>query len=278
MNYKIVCDSSCDVLDLASGNYATVPMKIIAGEKQFIDNTDLNVSEMMDFLAKYKGKSGSSCPNVEEWLNAFGNAENVFCVAMTSSLSGSFNSARVAVNQYLEEHPERHATVIDTKSTGPENALIFEKIIALVNEGLAFDEICEKVAEYQTKTHLIFALESMHNLAANGRVSPVVAKLAGILGIRAIGIASTEGTLEMTSKQRGLQNTVAEIFRQMKGLGFDGRRVKIHHAENESGVADLEKLILKEFPECRIDKRTTTALCSFYAERGGILVGFEIKK
>ena len=278
MNYKIVCDSSCDVLDLASGNYATVPMKIIAGEKQFIDNTDLNVSEMMDFLAKYKGKSGSSCPNVEEWLNAFGDAENVFCVAMTSSLSGSFNSARVAVNQYLEEHPERHATVIDTKSTGPENALIFEKIIALVNEGLAFDEICEKVAEYQTKTHLIFALESMHNLAANGRVSPVVAKLAGILGIRAIGIASTEGTLEMTSKQRGLQNTVAEIFRQMKSLGFDGGRVKIHHAENESGVSDLEKLILKEFPECRIDKRTTTALCSFYAERGGILVGFEIKK
>ena len=277
MNYKIVCDSSCDVLDYGADNFSTVPMKIIAGERQFTDDKNLNVEEMLDFLATYKNKSGSSCPNVNEWLNAFGDSDNVFCVAMTSSLSGSFNSARLAVNQYLEAHPERHATVIDTLSTGPENALIFEKIISLAEEGLSFDEICANVKEYMSKTHLLFALESMHNLAANGRVSPVKAKLAGLLGIRAIGIASQQGTLEMLSKQRGLTNTVSDILNQMKKLGFSGGRVKIHHAYNTQGASDLEKLILTEYPECQIDKRTTTALCSFYAERGGILVGFEVE-
>ena len=277
MNYKIVCDSACDILDCGMTNYATVPMKIIAGERQFIDDKDLDVEEMLDFLAGYKEKSGSSCPNVTEWLNSFDDCENIFCVAMTSSLSGSFNSARLAVNQYLEAHPDRHATVIDTLSTGPENALIFEKIKSLADSGSEFDEICRKIKNYQKKTRLLFALESMHNLAANGRVSPVKAKLAGLLGIRAIGIASEEGTLEMISKQRGLANTVTDIFNQMKKIGFAGGRVKIHHAYNKNGAAELEKLILSQYPDCQIDERTTTALCSFYAERGGILVGFEVE-
>ena len=275
MNFKIVCDSSCDVLSRERENYATVPMKIVAGMRQFVDDSKLDVSEMMTFLEKYNGKSGSSCPNVDEWLDAFGDAENVFCIAMTSSLSGSYNSARIAVNQYVEAHPERKATVIDSLSTGPENTLIAEKIFELADNGASFEEICEKVSEYQKKTHLIFALESMHNLAANGRVSHVVAKIAGILGIRAIGIASDKGTLEMVSKPRGLNATVAEIFKLMLTKGFNGGYVRIHHSENETGAKNLYAKIREAFPDCRIEIGKTTALCSFYAERGGILVGYE---
>ena len=253
MNYKIVCDSSCDVLDCGADNFSTVPMKIIAGERQFIDDKDLDVEEMLDFLTGYKEKSGSSCPNVTEWLNSFDDCENIFCVAMTSSLSGSFNSARLAVNQYLEAHPDRHATVIDTLSTGPENALIFEKIKSLADSGLELDEVCQQVKEYQKKTHLLFALESMHNLAANGRVSLVVAKIAGSLGIRAIGIASSVGTLEMVAKPRGLKNTISEIFKIMQEKGFSGGRVKIHHSENEEGAKSLAEKILAAFPKCIIN-------------------------
>lgn len=275
MNYKIICDSSSDVLSYERDNYSTVPMKIVAGERQFVDNSELDVSAMMTFLEKYNGKSGSSCPNVQEWLDAFGDAECVFCVAMTSNLSGSCNSARMAVKQYLKDHPERRGVVIDTLSTGPENALIAEKIFELADGGAEFDEICDKIVEYQKSTHLIFALESMHNLAANGRVSHVVAKIAGILGIRAIGIASDVGTLEMVAKPRGIKNTIAEIFKIMLDKGFCGGRVKIHHSENEEGAKSLAEKILSAFPKCIISVRKTTALCSFYAERGGILIGYE---
>ena len=275
MNYKIICDSACDVLSYGRENYTTVPMKIVAGERQFIDNSELDVSEMMTFLEKYNGKSGSSCPNVQEWLDAFGDAENVFCVAMTSNLSGSCNSARMAVKQYIEAHPDRHATVFDSLSTGPENALIAEKIFELADSGASFDEICTKVEKYQKSTHLIFALESMHNLAANGRVSHVVAKIAGILGIRAIGIASDVGTLEMVAKPRGIKSTISEIFKIMQEKGFCGGRVKIHHSENDEGAKSLAEKIRSVFPNCLINIRRTTALCSFYAERGGILVGYE---
>ena len=92
------------------------------------------------------------------------------------------------------------------------------------------EEVKDKITEYHTHTRLIFALENMHNLANNGRVNPIVAKMAGILGIRAIGRASEEGTLEMICKSRGPVNAANDILTNMVGDGYNGGRVKIHHA------------------------------------------------
>jgi fatty acid-binding protein DegV len=90
--------------------------------------------------------------------------------------------------------------VVDTLSTGAESALIIEKLCALIGEGLPFDTIVEKIKDYMATTHLIFALESMHNLANNGRVSPLVAKFAGALGIRVIGKASSVAAVAVTDE------------------------------------------------------------------------------
>jgi fatty acid-binding protein DegV len=60
MVYKIVSDSSSNVFTLDSVNYTTVPMKVIAGDTEYIDNPELDVAGMVSDLKKYKGKSGSS--------------------------------------------------------------------------------------------------------------------------------------------------------------------------------------------------------------------------
>ena len=62
-------------------------------------------------------------------------------------------------------------------------------------------------------------LESMKNLANNGRVSPIVAKLAGMLGIKVIGKASREGTLEQIEKCRGAAKALPSIVENMISLG-----------------------------------------------------------
>ena len=74
MNVKIVSDSSSNVFSLPEMPFASVPLNIIAGEKEYVDDARLEVSGMVADLKAYKGKSGSSCPNVGEWLEAFGNA------------------------------------------------------------------------------------------------------------------------------------------------------------------------------------------------------------
>ncbi len=276
MGFKIVSDSSADLLSLSGVDFESVPLKIITDEREFVDDSSLNVSEMMDYLAKYKGKSRTSCPNTEEYIAAFGDADAVFCLTITRNLSGSYNAAVAAANKYMSDNPERKVFVLDTLTAGAECMLLAEKLRELILAGKDFETVKADIIEYQKRGRLIFALESMHNLAVNGRVSPIVAKIAGVLGIRIVGKASEIGTLEIANKSRGLQKEIADIYSNMKTDGYKGGRVIINDADAEAVSKLIADKIKSDFPNAEITFGKTRGLCSFYAERGGVMIGFEV--
>ena len=117
MHFRIVADSSANVLSLPGVNYTTVPMKIVAA-KEYVDDQSLDLAGMVHDPQQHKGTSGSSCPNVGEWLAAFGDAEYIFGLTITKHLSGSYNAAMQAAAAYIEEHPDRKVFIIDSLSTG----------------------------------------------------------------------------------------------------------------------------------------------------------------
>ena len=275
MNYKIDSDSSSNIFSVEGRNYTTVPMKIIAGDREFVDTADLNLQSMVDFLKDYKGKSGSSCPNVQEWLDDFGDADMVFGVTITKNLSGSYNSAQQAAATYMEENPGKKAYIFDSLSAGPELMLIVDKIAELANQGCDFDTIVSGVLDYHNHCHTIFCLQSMTNLARNGRVNPAVAKIAGILGIRMVG-AAMGGTIVPIHKPRGEKKAIAAMVEAMNERGLhDGSLVRISHCFCESTAMDIIAAVKEQHPNCRFILEHTTALCSFYAEVGGMIVGYE---
>ncbi len=275
VNYRIVADSSADLLTLEQVPFTAAPLKIITGEKEYVDNQSLDVEGMVNDLKNYKGKSTSSCPNADEWLNAFGDAEYVFAVTLTSGLSGSYNAAEVAKGMYEEAHPDRNVFVVDSLSAGPGETILVEKLEELILSGMSFDDICKEIKEYQKKTGLFFVLESLINFANNGRVSPAVAKVASVLGICIVGKASDEGTLEPLNKCRGMKKSLNTIVEHLKESGFQKGKILIAHCFNESGALDLKEKILATFENAEIKIYKTMGLCSFYAEKGGILVGYE---
>ena len=128
MNVKIVADSSANMLTFAGIPYASVPLKIVTAEREFVDDAALNTAEMLTYIEHYGGKSGTACPGVGEWMEAFGDAEYVFTVAITSNLSGSHNAAVQAKAVYEEEHPDRKVCCLDSLSTGPDMILTVEKL------------------------------------------------------------------------------------------------------------------------------------------------------
>ena len=275
MNYKIVSDSSSNIFSVEGRNYTTVPMKIIAGDREFVDTADLNLQSMVDFLKDYKGKSGSSCPNVQEWLDAFGDADMVFGVTITKNLSGSYNSAQQAAATYMEENPGKKAYIFDSLSAGPELMLIADKIAELAEQGCDYDTIVSRVLDYHNHCHTIFCLQSMTNLARNGRVNPAVAKIAGMLGIRMVG-AAMGGTIVPIHKPRGEKKAIAAMVEAMNERGLhDGSLVRISHCFGESTAMDFIAAVKEQHPNCRFILEHTTALCSFYAEVGGMIVGYE---
>ena len=275
MKIRIVTDSSANIYTTDDKSIVSVPLRIVTGEKEYVDDENLDIKEMAEELAQYRGKSGSSCPGVGDWLDAFGDADWIFGITITSNLSGSYNSAMVAKETYEAEHPGSRIMIFDSLSAGPEIKVIIEKMQELLAEGKDFDDVCKAVALYQKKTYLIFCLKSLANLANNGRVSPAVAKIAGILGIHVIGRASDEGTLEQKDKSRGEKKAILSILKNMKELGYRGGKVRIDHCFNENAAQQLKSLIKKDFVNADIKISKAGGLCSFYAELGGLMVGFE---
>lgn len=273
MNIKIITDSASDLTSMEGIDMAYAPMKVCTAEREFTDNDDINVREMVDFLYSYKGRSSSSCPNAEDWLNAFGDAENIVCITITGGLSGSYNSAVSAKNIYEGDHPDRRVLVVDSLTAGPEMALMAERVREQALAGKDLEEIEADLKGY--KTELLFALESLRNFANNGRVSKAAAAAAGLLGIRAIGRASDVGILELLSKTRGEAKTLEGVMSYLKELRCKGGKIFIDHCFAEETVNKLAFKIKAEYPHAQIVIRPTRGLCSFYAELGGFLVGFE---
>ena len=272
---KIVADSSADTLILAGADFAAAPLTIVTDAREYVDDATLNVAEMVENLLNYSGKSSTACPGVGDWLATFGDADEVFCVTITSNLSGSYNAAVIAADTYMEQHPDRRVFVLDSLSTGPEMRLLLERLRDDVAADMDFDAIKEDISAYSAKTGLLFVLESMKNLANNGRVSRLAATAAGLLGIRAVGKASDVGTLEMLEKCRGSKKALAAVVQNMEDLGYVGGAVRISHVGNEEAAQSLRDAIVELHPEAEIEVYSARGLCSFYAEKGGLLIGFE---
>ena len=272
---KIVADSSCDLFALEQAEFACAPMKIITAEREFVDNETLDVEGMVAYLDRYKGRSKSSCPNTGDWLEAFGDADDVFCVTITSGLSGSYNSACAAKQIYESENEGRRVLVIDTLSAGPKVTMVVEKLAEYIDRGYSYEVICERIAIYLKTTGLMFMLKSLKTFANTGRVSPLVAKLVGIAGICVVGKASDAGTLDAKHKCRGEKRSLETLLTELEAAGFRAGRISIGHCQNEGAALQLKALILAKFKNAKVKIHSLKGLCSFYAEKGGVLVGFE---
>lgn len=274
MGFRIVSDSSSNIMSMGDSNYTTVPLKIYT-EKEYVDDAALDLDGMMEDLRNHKGKSGSSCPNVGEWLEAFGDAEEIFCVTISKHLSGSYSASVQAGETYMEEHPGAKVFTFDSLSVGPEMMMIVDKIRQCEAAGDDYETTKAKVLEYHNTLHTVFCLESMLNLARNGRVSMAAAKIAGMLGIRVVGIAQG-GQVTPVHKPRGAKKATQTIVEMMKERGFvDGNILRVAHCYAPEAAEALKEAVLAEFPNTKFVLEHTTALCSFYAEAGGLITGFE---
>ena len=275
VKYQIVSDSASDLLELADINFSTVPLHIVVDGTDFADDARLSVPNLLDKLRNGKS-STTACPSPDDWITAFHDADRVFCVTITSGLSGSYNSAVIAKDIYEEKHPDRKVYIIDSLATGSKMVMLCEKLRELILAGHDAEEIYRQIKEYNEHCFLYFALASLDNLARNGRVSPILAKGIKILGIRIVGTASTEGMLEPLSKCRGDKRSIPAIIEFMKEKGYQGGRVVITHNGNHEAAMELKRQLKTTFGTRSGEIHRTRGLCSYYAEPGSIMLAFDL--
>ncbi|MCD8380404.1 MAG: DegV family protein [Lachnospiraceae bacterium] len=280
MKYAIIVDSGCDMrrddfsYDSEHILFHRVPLELRIGDKVFTDDFSLNVEDFMHEMEACNEAAGSAAPSPQAWQDAYLLVDEVFAITITGGLSGSYASAVSARDMLSESMPEKKVHIIDSLSTGPEIGLLVEKLVSLMEQNLTFEQIVTEITAYQKKTHLLFILENLDNLVKGGRVSPLVGKVAGILGIRILGKASEEGTLALLDKCRGKTAVYDKLISEMMSH-YRGGNIIISHCFQESKAKMLADKIREAYPKAKIKIMRTSGLDSFYAQRGGLLVGYE---
>ena len=276
MTIRIVSDSSSDLLELPDVDYRTVPLKVMFASTEYVDEIGTDVEDMVLSLQDHKGPSTTSCPNMQEWLDAFEGSDEIFAVTISSGLSASYESCAMAKDFYIMNHPDAKVHVFDSHATGPVERLIIENLRKGIMSGKSYDEILQETTAYQESLRILYSLESLNNLARNGRVNMHVARIAEALNIRMIGHASDEGTVELLHKCHGENRALKTIVKEMAARGCEGGSVYIDHCLNPRAALKLHDLMKKQFPNIDVHIESCGVLCSYYADMGGLIIGYEV--
>ena len=172
----------------------------------------------------------------------------------------------------LEKEPNKQIAIIDSKATGPEEAMLIWRARDLILEGKTFEEIEKDLNRTAENLHTSFALASYHNLIKNGRVSRLIGFIAGHLGFWGIGIGDEKGEIAIRGKARGSKSMIRFLVEEVGKVGVAGKQILISHCQNEKDA--LKAALEAAHPGVEVLVQPTRGLDSFYAERSGLIVGY----
>ena len=281
MTWNIVSDSSCDLRMAAFESdrvrFETVPLRIQVGDREFPDNDDLVIPDLLDAMSQEKSASSTACPSPAAFARAFEAGDCTVCFTISTNLSGTYNAAVMGREMVLEEHPEKKVCIIDSKATAGAMVLLIRKAKELMeaDETGDFEDICDQLRLYQAALRTCFTLENFDNLIKNGRMRPLVGTLLHSLGIHVIADATPQGTIHVADKARGEAKTYKTITALMKSSkDCTGAEVVISHCENMAGALKLKQQILEDLPVKSVDIISCRGLTTFYAMEKGLIIGY----
>lgn len=277
MSYRVVMDSCGELTEgmKKSGNFVTASLILQVDEYTIVDDESF---DQADFLAKIAASPNcpkSSCPSPEAYREAYDcGADHVFAVTLSSELSGSYNSAMLGRNLYLEDHPEAKVYVFNSRSASVGQTLIGLKIQECENAGMDFESVVETVESYIVGQDTWFVLENLETLRKNGRLSTVKALVATALKIKPIMGSTDEGTIVQLGQARGINRAIVQMVEIIAE--------KVENAEEKVlGIANCNcrerALMVKEALQKQIKFKDvvivdTAGVSSMYANDGGVIM------
>ena len=278
MKWKILTDTGSNLREISNLpeniEFDLIPLILHVDKKDYVDTPSVDVADLIESVKASKSSS-SACPAPGAYAEKFADAENVICFTLSSEISGSYNSAELGKSIALEQNPDANIYIFNTRTAGGEMDLLAKKAVEFIQEGKNFDEVIADLNAYHNNTHSGYMLKSIQNLVKNGRVSKVVGSVVGLLNIHIIGIRSEEGTIEMSGRARGEKKALKTLLKDIVDNGYLGNKLEIAHVLNRETAENFANQVREKFPKADITISPTSGLCSFYAEMGGLIVGYE---
>lgn len=277
MSYKIIIDS-CGELTRemkASGHFETASLQIDVDGYHIVDDETF---DQADFLRRTKESSEcpkSSCPSPERYMEGYHcEAEHVYAVTLSSELSGSYNSAVLGKNLYIEEYGEKDIHIFNSKSASVGETLIGLKIAECEEKGMSFQKVIETVDAYIEEQHTYFVLETLDILKKNGRLKGLKAVVATALNIKPVMGSTPEGSIQQLAQARGMKKALAKMVDEVdaKLTNPQEKILAIAHCNCEERAKVVKEMLLTKADFKDIIILDTAGISSMYAADGGVII------
>ena len=277
MSYKVIIDSCGELTKemKESGCFETAPLTIDVNGHHIIDDESFNQAQFLQWVEESPQCPKSSCPSPERYMEGYRcEAKRVYAVTLSAELSGSYNSAVLGKNLYVEEYGDKDIYVFNSRSASIGETLIGLKIKECEDQGMSFEEVIETVEAYIASQHTYFVLESLETLKKNGRLTGLKALVASALNIKPIMGSTPEGAIQQLGQTRGIKKALLKMIQQLLDDAGDTKDkiLAISHCNCRERAEEVKKTILEKGQFKDVILVDTAGISSMYASDGGVIM------
>ena len=277
MSYRIVVDSCGEFTEKMKNDphFVHAALTLQIDQEQIIDD---DTFDRLEFIRKMKASPNcprSACPPPEVYKEAFDcGAEHLYAVTLSAELSGSYNSAVLGMNLFLEDHPDAKVHIFNSCSASIGETRIAQKIQECEEAGMDFEEVVRTVDAFSQEKHTYFVLETLENLRKNGRLSNIKAFVATALNIKPVMGATPQGTITQLGQARGMQKALRKMVEAMVAEVKNPQEkiLSLSHCNNRARAEFVKEEVLKLIKVKDVMILETSGVSTLYAADGGIIM------
>ncbi len=275
--YKILIDS-CGELPQElkeDGHFSNVALVLEVDGQQLVDDETFDQADFLRRVAKSPNAPKSACPSPDAYMQKMeGDADHIYIVTLSAKLSGSYNSACVARDMYLEEHENARVYVFNSKSASIGETLIGIKIAECEEAGMSFDDTVACVEDYISQQHTFFVLETLETLRKSGRFSNLKAIIASTLNIKPVMGSTDEGEICQLGQSRGMSKALDKMVSCMQEVtkNCEEKVLAISHCNCAERAYLLKAKLERAAKFKKIFIVDTAGVSTMYANDGGVIM------
>lgn len=249
MKYQIITDSCCDFTDQQYHDLGVTyaPLTVL-----FQGQARDNMNDPEELHRFYDGIRGGEMPttsavNPEGWVNIMKPildvGEDVLCLAFSSGLSTTYQSAVIAAKEMEEVYPDRTIRVVDTLCAALGQGLLVYLACRKRDEGMGLEDLAAWVEDNKLNIAHWVTVDDLNHLKRGGRISATTAFFGGMLNIKPIIHVDNDGHLVNVAKARGRKASMDYLLNKVKEDCTDFENVFVAHGDCPEDAAILEKAL-----------------------------------
>lgn len=216
MSIKIVVDSTADLIPEIKSQVTVVPLTILFGDKEYVDGVDIDHHKFYEMLIESDTLPTTSQATPDGFIRVFEKAkadgDELIVITLSSKLSGTYQSATIAAEDYDNVH------IIDSCSVAIGTGILTALALSLVNKGLSAQEVAEKLEEEKENVRVIAMLDTLEYLKKGGRISSAAAFAGGLLALKPV-LSLRDGEIETLGKARGSKQGNNLLVKEIEASG-----------------------------------------------------------